>query len=447
MSAWALLGIAPTADVAAIRRAYAHKLKLTRPDEDANAFQRLVRARDAALGEAAVIADLAPEDEEAQAEHDIAPVLAVADQVDGTSAIPRDAAEAVEVPVPSILIRKTSEAAAPSPPAAPVPRIVVIDESGDTAPASLAAAHEEGFSLEASERHWAEARRLARLLRLMLSRAGAPAAELARLIDAAQALPRGAREEVEAALMEATGRDLRLPNDRFNRLRVEQVRAIFTHGEAVFGWLRDDRLIHRILGPRDAAAFCLIGQEEDDWTSDKRPRLPDRDARILFANTRRYMRVFETFRRRGRPAWRFDWLAFPAPPLWAYYYHQSGLAFAALGLQMAAGVLIFSADSPGEATDLAGLALFLATCLGTALLADRFVLWRAARTVRRARNDLLYDPQARADFLRREGHMPREFMSFLIFALFSSLFLTISYVAVYVRLEQAAAALASLIGW
>jgi hypothetical protein len=446
MSAWALLGIAPTADVAAIRRAYAGKLKLTRPDEDAEAFQRLVRARDAALGEAAAIADLAPQDEEAHAERGFAPVLALADRVDAASANPRDAAGSAEAPVPSILVSEASEAEAPSASAAPIPRIVVIDETGDTAPASLAAPPEEGFSLEASERHWAEARRLARLLRLMLSRAPVAEAELARLIDGCKALPRGPRHEVEAAVVEATGRDLRLPDARFNRARVDQVRAIFTHGEAVFGWLRDDRLIHGILGPRDAAAFCLIGQEEDYWTSGKRPRLPDGDARVLFARTPKYMRVYERFRRRGRPAWRFDILAFLAPPLWAFYYHQNCLAFVTLGLLTAAGVLMLSADALADPSNLAGAGIFIATCLATAFCADRVVLWGAAWTVGRARKQLRYDPKLRAEFLQRKGQHPREFGMFFIFVMFSSMFLMLPYVAAYARLQQAAAALAALFG-
>jgi hypothetical protein len=108
---------------------------------------------------------------------------------------------------------------------------------------------------------------------------------------------------------------------------------------------------------------------------------------------------------------------------------------------------MFDAQSPAEPKNFAGLGLFIGTCLGTALFADRFVLWRAGRMVRRARKDLLYDAAARADFLRREGHMPREFMTFLIFVLFSSFFLTLPYVAVYMRLEQAAAALAARLGW
>ncbi len=212
MDPWTLLGIAPTADVAAIRRAYARQLKLTRPDEDADSFQRLVSARDAALGDAAAIADPSPED-------DIAPARAVADRIDAVNAT-QDAAEPAEVDSPAIVIREVGEPAA-TPASAPIPRIVVTDGNGD-------AAHRDGFWLEASERHWALARQMASDARRLLSSARAPDEELARLIDASATLPRGPRQEVEAAFIEGAGRDLRLPNGRFDRIRVEQVRAIFT---------------------------------------------------------------------------------------------------------------------------------------------------------------------------------------------------------------------------
>ncbi len=46
---WSVLGIKKTSDVRVIKSAYAAKLKVTRPDDDPVAFQRLVEARDRAI--------------------------------------------------------------------------------------------------------------------------------------------------------------------------------------------------------------------------------------------------------------------------------------------------------------------------------------------------------------------------------------------------------------
>jgi hypothetical protein len=349
--------------------------------------------------------------------------------------------EPAETDVPPIFIQEIGESVVTPISTPPIPRIVVTNGNGASGPAS-----HDRFSLEASVRHWDAARELAAQARRLLSERSAPDAELVSLIAASAALPRGPRQEVEAALIEAAGRELRLPDGKFNHVAVENVRAIFTHGEAVFGWLRDDTLIHTILGPRDAAAFCLIGREEDDWRGERRPRLPDSDARVMFAGTKKCMRAFERFRRRGRPAWHFDFLAFLAPMLWAYYYRQTALAFAMIAVLTAAGILMMAADGLSDVSNLAGAGIFLAIPLATALLSDRLILWAGARTVRRARRELRYDPKVRGDFLRREGH-PRDFIALLMFALFSSVFLTVAYVAAYIRLEQAANALAALMGW
>jgi hypothetical protein len=54
---WEILGIAPTPDIKAIKRAYAAKLKLTHPQDDPVAFQKLRQAYDWALHEAKLIAE------------------------------------------------------------------------------------------------------------------------------------------------------------------------------------------------------------------------------------------------------------------------------------------------------------------------------------------------------------------------------------------------------
>src|SRR5215471_18001762 len=52
MAMWEELGIVPTADAKAIRRAYAGRLRGLDPDQDPAAFQRLRQAFEAALSQA-----------------------------------------------------------------------------------------------------------------------------------------------------------------------------------------------------------------------------------------------------------------------------------------------------------------------------------------------------------------------------------------------------------
>ncbi|GAB3268557.1 J domain-containing protein [Chitinimonas naiadis] len=67
---WAVLGMAPTADEREIKRAYARLLKTTRPEDDAEAFQRLRQAFEAALWQAVELTQQPPVPAEAEGERD-----------------------------------------------------------------------------------------------------------------------------------------------------------------------------------------------------------------------------------------------------------------------------------------------------------------------------------------------------------------------------------------
>ena len=73
MDCWQILGIEPTDDERAIKRAYAKQLKTTRPDDDAAAYQRLREAFDYALAIAPHICIDADGDEDEDADGDIWP--------------------------------------------------------------------------------------------------------------------------------------------------------------------------------------------------------------------------------------------------------------------------------------------------------------------------------------------------------------------------------------
>lgn len=66
-SLWDILGTEPTGDERALKRAYAKRLKLTRPEDDPAAFQELRDAYEYALRNAAAIAEYVQQQAEAQA--------------------------------------------------------------------------------------------------------------------------------------------------------------------------------------------------------------------------------------------------------------------------------------------------------------------------------------------------------------------------------------------
>ncbi|PHV49190.1 hypothetical protein CSQ91_17295 [Janthinobacterium sp. BJB301] len=78
-SLWAILGTEPTGDERTLKRAYAKRLKVTRPEDDPAAFQELREAYEYALRHAHLFAEELPEPQTPEAEAPAAPPMEPAD--------------------------------------------------------------------------------------------------------------------------------------------------------------------------------------------------------------------------------------------------------------------------------------------------------------------------------------------------------------------------------
>jgi hypothetical protein len=107
---WTRLGLAPTGDARAIKRAYARLLKATRPEDDPAGFQALREAYEWALQAAR---HLAEDEDEAEADGNGAVVVREPQQAAETPVVIEAAPAPAAIPAPAV-------AAAPAPASAPV---------------------------------------------------------------------------------------------------------------------------------------------------------------------------------------------------------------------------------------------------------------------------------------------------------------------------------------
>ncbi|WP_298959970.1 hypothetical protein [uncultured Methylobacterium sp.] len=390
-AAWALLDLAPTRDAAAIRRAYARRLKQTRPDDDPEGFQALLAARDRALAEARrdpppePAADAPP----APAPEAAAPVVADASP------------EAVPEPVAAPVVRDVGVPVEDAPPPEPPSPVVV-----DVAP------------LEAGGADWAQAFHLAEHLPPLDRGAGD---DLADWLARARRLPHEPRRELEAALLQALFAAWREPDGRLTARRVAATRPALLLAAPVFGWPREDAVIAASLPPGDAAIAVqvmrdVLPPDPDDpatvlvWAGPG-TRLPlgAGDARAFLDGHPRALAAYEALRRRAPVPRRVPVLALLAPHLWAIAHRRWGTALAVLaGLWLSFGlsVLATGGEVEGVAAAAAGLvavAVWLGTAGATAWWADRILVGGAARAARRAGRKGVYAPGERAARLRKAG--------------------------------------------
>lgn len=125
---WETLGIEPTRDERAIKRAYAARLKMTRPEDDPDAFQRLVTARDWALNFAR-----SPEEEE----YSFEPVEPAALPPEPIPVTDLDPEPSPEPPQPVFLPEPQAEAPQTSRDPEPDPAFVKLSKDLDALVASI----------------------------------------------------------------------------------------------------------------------------------------------------------------------------------------------------------------------------------------------------------------------------------------------------------------------
>ncbi len=411
MTAWTVLGLPPTADAVAIRRAYARRLKETRPEDDPDGYHRLRAAREAALEDAArrAPAQAPPGEAGPEAAEDRAEPSFGAAPPDASAPLPasapRETSAPSDVSAPSERVPAAEPDRAVSRPDPRLPRVSVLDDGGQVGPGRTVVLDPRvEVAGPAQARDGGLGPALDACLAPLRDPRGTPDVEaLTRVLRAAAELPRDPRLAIETRCLAALAAGFRDAGGTYDPAFARRVRPLLVAADRVFGWAQDDAPLTDALSPRDADTVILL-LNESAREAEPSSGLRAADAKALFEAWPSYAGLRAAVTRPGAVPRRPRAFAFLMPHLWALRHRLWGPAALIYGvLALPATLALVTLDDArfDALLLLPGAALTLAVGLAVGLSADRILAAAARRSVRRANARGLFDRGERDRHLKR----------------------------------------------